>query len=123
MKKEDFFEIEDTEDFNLTEDFGQHAEESKDKTFNHTDILRIEETVFISWTGVTSCGKAERIRNEIREALKAWANRKMLDYQQYRYISYGNGTSKVHTYYRSRWGKRSCKSSTSIPFYIEFRKP
>lgn len=48
----------------------------------------------------------------------------MFEYQQYRYIRYGNEASRVSVSQRKDpWtGVRSCGARTSIPCYIEFRK-
>jgi hypothetical protein len=123
MKEEDFFKIEKTEEFEMTEQFGQTAPESEKVTYKENDILRIENNVYHSWSGVSSCGHADRIKSECWGAVQNWAKNKIFEHSQYRYIRYGNESSRVRVLNRKPpFGARSCSASTTIPCYIEFRK-
>ena len=123
MNENEFFEILETEELEMNESFSDLAQESKEMNFKSNDILRIEENVSHSWSGVTNCGHTDRIRRECAGAVERWARNKMFEYRQYRWIRYGNESSRVHITQRNPpFGPRSCGARTSIPCYIEFRK-
>ena len=124
MTEEELFEILETTELENTSDFGQAMPEAEELNLDSGDILRIEEPIRHTWTGVTSCGHQDRIKNECWGRVQSWAKDKMFEYRQFRCLRYGNGSSRVKIRNRKDpWtGKRSCWAGTTIPCYIEFRK-
>ena len=86
--------------------------------------LRIEETVYRSWSGVRSCGDSSRIANEVKAAYEGWVAQKLFQYRHLRYKTYGHGEGTVRTS-NSGGGPgsaRSCRGSLSLPCYIVFEQ-
>ncbi|WP_157966122.1 hypothetical protein [Cognataquiflexum aquatile] len=86
--------------------------------------LRIEETVYRSWSGVRSCGDANRVSNEVRAAYEGWVAEKLFQYRHLRYKTYGHGEGSVRT--RNSGGglgsPRRCNGSLILPCYIVFQR-
>lgn len=123
MKHEDFFTTEEEISVNIKGNLDEVIEFKKLK-LKDSDVLKIEENVNHHWRGVTSCGHADRIKNESWTKVQSWAKNKIFEYREYRYVRYGN---KAHTVYVEQWkdpitGKRKCGARTTIPCFIEFRR-
>jgi hypothetical protein len=88
------------------------------------DILRIEESVGLGWSGVRGCNSQDRVNAEARAALERWVKDKLFQYRQLDLLRYGNGQGRVSC--RSsggNWGSaRRCACSGSLPCFIEFKK-
>ena len=115
---EDFQEI----DFVIpnSEDEMDHANGlSQDKD----NVLRVEEKVGRSWSGVASCGHSDRIQAEAQAALNEWIKQKIFQYRNLRYLRAGAGEGRARwTDYNPPFGARSCHGSLTMPCYIEFAK-
>lgn len=124
-KSDVFFEVESYLEQENSESFGENNDVLEIHNLLPNDILKIEESVFHSWGGVTSCNHDDRIKSECWGAVTNWAKNKMFEYRHgYSWISYGNESHTVRTsqYKDPVTNKRSCHSRTSIPCYIEFRR-
>lgn len=100
------------------------AHEFKNLTIEKSDIVRIEESVRFSWSGVTGCNTQERADAEYSNTLNSWVKNKMFEYRNWRWVRYGtNGVSGSCSRSRDRWtGVRSCGCRGHLKCYIEFRK-
>jgi len=94
-------------------------------TIPKSEILRIEEKVYVSWGGVTGCCAQDRIDGSCRAKLEEWAKNKMFEHRQLRWLRYGSLSAQVScSQSRAPWpdNSRSCRGSVSLPCYIEFTK-
>nr|MBI1230292.1 hypothetical protein [Cytophagales bacterium] len=97
---------------------------SEDFKKSKSTDLRIEETIYRSWSGVRSCGDANRIANEVKVAYEGWVSQKLFEYRHLRYKTYGHGEGSVRT---SNTGgnmgsPRRCRGSLTLPCYIIFEQ-
>lgn len=126
LKLEDLLEkIETTE---LTHDFVANLDETsfnyKSLNLSNSDIVRIEEDVSFSWSGVTGCNSNDRAQSEYQNTLKAWVKNKLFEYRNWSWVRYGaieaNGRCSQS---KDPWtGVRRCGCSGKLKCYIEFRK-
>ncbi|MDX9906830.1 MAG: hypothetical protein RBS55_09615 [Bacteroidales bacterium] len=87
--------------------------------------LRIEETVYRTWSGVRGCGDSNEIARQVKAAYEGWVARKLFEYRHLKYKSYGHGEGKVRTSSGKRpWpdNSRFCGGSLSLPCYIIFEQ-
>lgn len=108
-----------------SDELSEEAAELGSISIQNSDIVRIEENVYVNWSGVSSCNHRSRIESEVRSALKRWVERKMYEHRNWRWVRYGAKASTVRcSQSRDVWtGVKSCGCRGHIPFYIEFRKP
>lgn len=94
-------------------------------SIQNTDVVRIEESVHVNWSGVSSCNHRSRIESEVQSALQKWVQRKMYEHRHWRWLRFGAKASTVScSQRRDVWTSvKSCGCRSYIPFYIEFRKP
>lgn len=89
------------------------------------DILRIEEPVYHSWSGVSGCDHPSRKDAELKAAYEGWVKKKLFEYRHLNYITYGHlgGTMRTGNS-RAPWpdNNRSCWGNLSITCFIEFYK-
>jgi hypothetical protein len=115
----------DTESSNF--DASELGEIFTDHEEDKANVLRVEETIYRSWSGVRSCGDTDRVKAEIDAAIQAWVGQKLLEYVNHQVLRYGAGDASVST--RNSGGSgfprspRRCSGSASIPCFIEFKKP
>jgi hypothetical protein len=89
------------------------------------DVLRIEEDVYASWSGVSGCCDGDTPSNNVNAAFTKWVKDKIFQYRDLRYLRYGQGggTARCRT---SSSGfpdnRRSCRGSATVKAYIEFEK-
>lgn len=123
MTPEEFFKETDHEEGSV------EAKENADDLSNHigliyekSQVLRIEEKVARSWSGVKSCGDADRVQSELNTAVQGWLKEKIFQHRHLRYLNYG--------YHDVKWrasrtggglgGARSCRGSLAMTCYVEF---
>lgn len=104
--------------------------EVKEKSFSKisehksvtADVLRIVESIDISWSGVSNCPSS--VDAETKKYFDAWVGRKMKEHQNLRWKSYGHdGGNYRCTQYRDIDGTRYCGCRGGIKkAYIEFWK-
>lgn len=90
------------------------------------EVLRIEEDVYASWSGVRGCCSGDTPNNNVRAAFTKWVQKKLYDYRDLRYIDYGHGGGTAHcSTSNSGWpeNRTSCRGSATVKAYIEFVKP
>lgn len=89
-----------------------------------TTDLRIEETIYRSWSGVRSCGDSTRINNEVKMAYEGWVSKKLFEYRHLRYKTYGHGEGSVRTSESggTMGSPRRCRGSLALPCYIVFEQ-
>jgi hypothetical protein len=88
--------------------------------------LRIEETVNSSWSGVSGCGSAKEIERQVKAAYEGWVQKKLFEYRNLKYKTFGHGEGKVKTHSsHAPWpdNSRKCGGSLSLPCYIVFERP
>jgi hypothetical protein len=103
----------------VSEDFSADFEKSGDE-------LRIEERIGRSWSGVRSCGDTDRINRQVEAAVQGWVKQKLLEYVNWKVLSYGHGEISIRTTNsRGSWPdrRRSCRGSLSGTAFIVFQKP
>lgn len=89
------------------------------------EVLRIEETVYASWGGVSGCCDQNTVDAEWRAAFQRWVKEKLFQYRHLRWIRYGQVSNATGKCSRSGgdWGSaRRCRASLSAPCFIEFRQ-
>ncbi|MFK5855084.1 MAG: hypothetical protein QM503_03060 [Bacteroidota bacterium] len=119
-------ELENLEFKNIVKtEMNETAYEIKSLSIEKSDIVRIEESVYFSWGGVTGCNTQERADGEYSKVLKSWVKNKMYEHRNWRWVRYGtNGVSGTCNSFRDRWTNvRSCGCRGHLKCYIEFRKP
>ena len=88
-------------------------------------VLRVEETLTASFSGVRSCGDSARAASEAKNRLEQWVQTKLFEYRDLQYLGYGTGEGR-HTWSNSTgpWpeNRRSCRGTVTFPAYIEFKK-
>ena len=93
-------------------------------SFRKSDnILRIEEKVQVTWTGVKGCSR--HVDRNVKKALEKWVKQKMFEHKDLRWVQYG---SKKSSFKCSRskdpWTSvRKCGCLGKVPFFIDFQKP
>jgi len=90
-----------------------------------SDIVRIEETVPFSWSGVRGCNDNERAQSVYKEVLTNWVKDKMFEHRNWEWVRYGatEANGRCHES-RDRWtNERSCGCRGGLKCYIEFLKP
>ena len=137
FNKNEFFQgMEESQEINLSENLKVWTEETlnteengievkvEDYSSIHKDkILRIETNLYDSWGGVTSCGRISRVRGIVDREAKRWVERKMFEYKNLRWISYGwkYNTARI-TSGRTPFpnNERWCRGTITTPVFIEF---
>ncbi|MCG2419366.1 hypothetical protein K8089_10055 [Aequorivita sp. F47161] len=126
LKLEDL--LEHIETSKLAIDFGADLDETslnfKSLNLSNSDIVRIEEDVRFSWSGVTGCNSNDRAQSEYQQTLKAWVKNKLYEHRNWSWVRYGateaNGRCNSS---KDPWtGVRRCGCSGKLKCYIEFRK-
>lgn len=87
------------------------------------DILRLEEGVSKRFTGVRSCSDPDVHNSNANVALNKWAQAKIFEHRNLRYIRFGHLGGTAHWTNYTTWdGRRYCTGYVVIKCYIEFRK-
>jgi hypothetical protein len=90
------------------------------------DVLRVEEDVYASWSGVSGCCSGDTAQRNVNAAFARWVQEKLYQYRHLRYTKYGHGGGTARcTTSTSPWpdNRRSCRGSATVKGYIEFVKP
>ena len=90
------------------------------------DVLRVEEDVYASWSGVSGCCSGDTPQKNVNAAFAKWVKDKLYQYRHLRYTRYGHGGGTAHcTTSTALWpdNRRSCRGSATVKGYIEFVKP
>ncbi|WP_113635012.1 hypothetical protein [Nubsella zeaxanthinifaciens] len=88
--------------------------------------LRIEETVYRTWSGVSGCGAESEKTRQVKAAYEGWVSNKLFEYRHLRYKTYGHGEGQIRTSSSQEpWpsNRRSCRGSLQLPCYIIFEQP
>lgn len=91
--------------------------------FAAEQTLRVEETVHITWTGVTNCCDSQRVHDEVNARFNSWLGTKVNEHAPKVPRNWGWGDSTVNcSSSREPWpsNARSCRASTASPFFVEF---
>jgi hypothetical protein len=124
MINNNFYKIENQESSSLS--IEQHFDEAVNSTtlsIEPSDILRIEEEVSRSFSGVRSCSSPDTHTSNAIIAMNEWVQCKLFENRNLRYIKFGNYGGTAHWTDRWAWdGTRSCSGYVVIKCYIEFRK-
>ena len=124
MENKDFYTIdnEDSLDLNL-EHYVDEASDSKTLNLQQSEILRIEEEVSRSFSGVRGCSDSNTHNSNATAAMNEWAQRKIFENRNLRYIRFGHLGGTAYWTNRTAWdGTRSCTGYVVIKCFIEFRK-
>lgn len=102
----------------------EEAPEAVELSIQKSDIVRIEESVHVSWSGVSGCNHQDTVDNNAKTAMESWVKAKMFEHRNWRWVKYGAGVGNFRCSQRKDpWTSvRSCGCSGHIPCYIEFRK-
>lgn len=93
------------------------------KVADDVDVLRIEETIATSWSGVSGCCDQETVDNNADAVFVAWVQKKLYEYRHLSYKTYGHGGGTAQcSSSRAPFpdNSRSCRGSISLDAYIEF---
>ena len=125
MEKNNFYTTESQESSNLNvENFVDEASDAKALKLERSEILRIEEEVSRRFSGVRSCSDPNVHNANATAAMNEWAQAKIFENRNLRYIRFGHLGGTVNWTNRTDWdGTRSCTGYVVIKCYIEFRKP
>lgn len=87
------------------------------------DVLRIEEDVFASWSGVSGCCEQSTVDSNANSAFTKWVQEKLYTYRHLNYKTYGHGGGNARCS-NSREpfpsNRRSCRGSIILKAHIEF---
>ena len=123
ISEKKLFEILETNEIELNEDVDEKSSDFQSSSNN--DILRVEEDIGASWSGVSNCGNDGRISSACRRRLEEWARDKMFEYRHLKWIRFGHQwpvRARI-TRRRNRWtNERSCRGSATLNCYMEFEK-
>lgn len=125
MESNNFYTIESEgfTDLNL-ENLIDEAADSKVLNLEQSEILRIEEEVSRRFSGVRSCSEPSTHNSNATAAMNEWAQRKIFENRDLRYVRFGHLGGTAHWTNRTAWdGTRSCTGYVLIKCFIEFRKP
>ena len=124
MENENFYTIDEkgTTDLSASKEINE-AKEINSLKLEKTDILRLEENVSESFRGVRSCSKPEVHSANALVAMNRWAQAKIFEHRDLRYIRFGHLGGTASWMNHTDWdGKRWCSGSVTVKAYIEFRK-
>lgn len=103
--------------------FVQVSPHYENKTMDTIQILRIENTLVASWSGVSSCGEIERMKRNTDEKAIIWIKDKLFEHRESKWIRYGwyYETPNVRES-KEPWpsNKRSCTGNVKFVAFIEF---
>lgn len=91
----------------------------------NADVLRIEEDVYASWSGVSGCCSGDTPNKNVNVEFTKWVKDKIFQYRDLRYIRYGHGGVTARCVTSSSGfpdNRRSCRGSAKVKAYIEFEK-
>jgi hypothetical protein len=125
MESKNFYTIDSEDSSNLDlEHFVDEASDSKTLNLEHNEVLRIEEEVSRRFSGVRGCSDSSTHNSNATAAMNEWAQRKIFENRNLRYIRFGHLGGTAHWTNRTAWdGTRSCTGYVVIKCFIEFRKP
>lgn len=124
MKDNNFYTIDDQGTLELLANKEiDEAIEVANLSLTTDDILRLEEDVSKRFSGVRSCSDPGVHNSNANAALNKWAQTKIFEHRNLRYIRFGHLGGTAHWTNRTSWdGRRSCSGYVVIKCYIEFRK-
>ena len=90
-----------------------------------SEVLRIEQTIRTSWSGVDSCKKRSRATRAVAGRLEEWANGKMREHRGLRFMRYGLVRGFRYNWQSRRRlnGSRRCWGWSEFRVFIEFTHP
>ena len=103
--------------------FSERAEGSHEKSMPPADLLRVEEDLPMSWSGVSSCCDRERIDNECKAQFDSWLGRQVSGHPGHQMVNYGHGGGSVRcSQSNSGWpdNRRSCRAGVTVRAFAEF---
>lgn len=90
-----------------------------------SDVIRIEHTLHVTWSGVSGCCSGGRPQREVTKDFQQWVGQQITANPGKPYLrsGHGGGTARCRSS-QAPWpdNSRSCSGSASVVAFIEFLK-